>query len=173
MLTSEHIALRPLERSDLEQLAHWRNDPSNHREFFNVFPIALSGQPDWYADLLRDSRRKLFVIETKVDRRAIGTIGFDRIDWRNQSAELGNILIDAGARGHGLASEAVTIAMRFAFEEMNLHRLYLEVFAENTAAIRVYERCGFQREATLREAQFRGGRFCDVVVMAVLRSALG
>ena len=170
MLHSDRILLRPLERTDLETLARWRNDPEIHRQFFNTFPIAFSGQESWYQDLLKDPLCKLFVIETITEGKAIGTVGFDHIDWKNQKAELGNIMIGERAnRGQGLGKEAVGLVIHFGFTEMNLNRIYLKVYASNAVAIRVYKACGFETEGILREADFRGGAFQDICLMAILR----
>lgn len=170
MLRSDQIVLRPLERTDLETLARWRNEPQIHRWFFNIFPITLSGQENWYQGLLKDQQRQLFVIQTIAEGRAIGTIGFDHIDWKNQKAELGNVLIgEPTYRGQGLGKEAVGLMIDFGFIEMNLNRIYLEVYASNAAAIHVYKACGFKTEGILREVYFKGGAFQDLCLMAILR----
>ena len=57
----------------------------------------------------------------------------------------------------------------FAFEEMNLNRIQLEVFDFNARAIRAYEKVGFQREGTLREAHYQRGAYLDVELMSILR----
>jgi len=170
LLNSSHILLRPLERSDLETLARWRNAPENYQRFFNTFPIAISGQDAWYQDLLKRQDGKLFIIEALGDGKAIGTIGYDHIDWKNQKAELGNTLIgELTYRGKGLGKEAVRLILHFGFSEMNLNRIYLKVYAKNKLAIHVYESCGFHVEGILQEEYFRNGRFQDVCLMAILR----
>jgi RimJ/RimL family protein N-acetyltransferase len=58
----------------------------------------------------------------------------------------------------------------FAFRELNLHRVQLDVFAFNPRAIRCYEKAGFRHEGTLRDAFFRDGVFHDVHRMAVLET---
>lgn len=169
-LNSSGILLRPLERSDLETLAKWRNTPEIYQQFFNTFPIAMSGQETWYQDLLKRPDAKLFIIETLADGQAIGTIGYDHIDWKNQKAELGNTLIgELAYRGKDLGKEAVRLMLHFGFSEMNLNRIYLKVYANNKLAIHVYESCGFHVEGILQEEYFRNGRFQDVCLMAILR----
>jgi RimJ/RimL family protein N-acetyltransferase len=56
----------------------------------------------------------------------------------------------------------------YGFAELNLHRIELDVLATNARAIHLYERLGFRREGTLRDAQFRGGVYIDLVLMAIL-----
>jgi putative acetyltransferase len=55
----------------------------------------------------------------------------------------------------------------------NLTRLELEVYADNEAAVRLYERYGFEREGTLRQHAFRGGHYVDTYAMARLRPSGG
>ncbi len=168
MICGERINLRAVERADLEQLVRWRNDPDVFRGFFTTFPLSAGGQEAWYEDLLRRPDKKLFVIETK-EGQAVGTIGFDHIDWKNQRAEFGNMLVARAHRGQGYAGDATRTALRFGFEEMNLNRIYLEVYAWNEEAVRLYKKCGFEIEGVLRETYFSEGRFNDTVLMAVLR----
>ena len=67
-------------------------------------------------------------------------------------------------------TDAMLIMMRLAFDKMNLHRLYLDVHDYNSRAIASYEKCGFKREAVLREHHFRHGKYCDTIVMGILES---
>lgn len=169
-LMSKRIFLRPLESFDLENLANWRNKPEIHQQFFNLFPIAMSAQQSWYEDLLKKPNTKLFVIQTKDTNKAIGTIGFFNINWKDQSAELGNVLIgEQEHRGCGFGKEAARIMIHFAFTEMNLNRIYLYMYTSNTIAVNIYNSIGFRSEGVLREAHFHGGVFQDVCMMALLR----
>ena len=55
---------------------------------------------------------------------------------------------------------------------MNLHKIRLDVYASNEAAVRTYENVGFHREGVLREEAFRAGRYIDVIRMGLLRGEL-
>ena len=59
--------------------------------------------------------------------------------------------------------------LRFGFEQLNLNRICLRVFAENERAIRLYEKTGFQHEGRWRQAEYRHGRYHDMLWMSVLR----
>ena len=54
----------------------------------------------------------------------------------------------------GLGTEAMELLLKHGFETLNLHRIYLKVFADNNGAIRSYEKAGFVHEARLREVAF-------------------
>ena len=66
--------------------------------------------------------------------------------------------------GYALLSEALNLADRW----LGLHRVELEVYTDNEHAIRLYERCGFEIEGTLRDYVFRDGVYADVHAMARL-----
>lgn len=168
MICGEKVNLRAVERGDLEQLVRWRNDPEIFRGFFTTFPLSFGAQTGWYEKQLRSTDKKLFVIEAK-DGQAVGTIGFDQIDWKNQKAEFGNMLVEKAHRGRGYACDATRTALRFGFEQMNLNRIYLEVYAWNQEAVQLYEKCGFATEGILRQTYFAAGKFNDTVLMAILR----
>ena len=168
MICGEKINLRAVERSDLEQLVLWRNDPEIFRGFFTTFPLSLGAQASWYEELQRRTDKKVFIIETK-ERQAVGTIGFDQIDWKNQKAEFGNMLVDKAHRGCGYASDATRTMLRFGFDQMNLNRIYLEVYAWNEEAVQLYQKCGFEIEGVLRQTYYAQGKFNDTVLMAMVR----
>ena len=60
------------------------------------------------------------------------------------------------------------MTVRHAFEQMKLHRVFLRVYADNAAAIRSYEKAGFEKEALLRDDVFVNGKYRDIVLMAVI-----
>jgi RimJ/RimL family protein N-acetyltransferase len=102
------------------------------------------------------------------DGRVIGTCRL----WHPQFAglELAIAIFDPGERGRGVGTYAVRTLRDVAFHEMKTHRLELGVYPDNLGAIRVYEKCGFRREALLRRYMHHDGRWRDVLWMAVLRS---
>ncbi len=85
---------------------------------------------------------------------AIGeTGGGDKDDW-----------------GQGYGSDAVRTMLRVAFGEMNLHRVFLRVHADNARGINCYKNVSFQKEGTLRESVFREGTYLDMRIMGIMES---
>lgn len=74
-------------------------------------------------------------------------------------------------QGKGIGSALMRTVVELADNWLNLHRLELEVFADNESAIRLYERNGFEREGVLRDYAFRDGAYVDAVAMGRLRPA--
>jgi len=112
----------------------------------------------------------IFTIRTIEDDRLIGDIGLGGLDWASGNAWVG---IGIGERvywGRGYGTEAMRLILRFAFEELNLNRVSLDVFEYNPRAIRSYEKAGFTVEGRQRKALRRAGQSYDVIYMGILRS---
>lgn len=168
MIKGKRVILRPVEERDLPLLARWRNDPENRRFFFSPFLINPGGQKKWYEELLADRNRMILMIDT-VEGKTVGMIGLDKIDWRNQEAENGIFLLDPEERGKGYAEEAGMLMIEYAFNELNLHRLYAVIYDFNRGVIEMAKLFGFKQEGVLRQAAFTGGRFHDKVILGLLR----
>ncbi len=76
---------------------------------------------------------------------------------------------DKNNRGKGIGYFAVTEMINHAFLNLNLHRIELDVLASNIAAQKLYEKCGFVKEGTRRQAVFKQGKYIDMYVYAILR----
>jgi len=173
MLPGKKTTLRLLERADLPIVAEWRNDPEMRPHFFTPYLITMSAQDRWYDTYLNRGDSIVFIIQLGDTRQSIGMAGLDHIDHRNQTAEYGRMLIaDRRLRGHGYAHDATLTLLHYAFTDLNLNRIYLRTYADNANALAFYERCGFLREGTEREALYMGGAFRDLALMSVLRKEL-
>lgn len=97
----------------------------------------------------------------------IGTIGFMAYSEDHNSAEVGYSL-SRDYWNRGLMSEALTACLRYAFDEMELHRVEAQHELDNPASGRVMEKCGMQREGILRGRLYNKGRYVDVCLYAML-----
>jgi putative acetyltransferase len=73
-------------------------------------------------------------------------------------------------QGKGVGTALMKAAIDLADNWLNLHRLELEVYVDNEAAIQLYRRFGFTAEGTLVDWSFRDGEYVDVFVMGRIRS---
>lgn len=78
--------------------------------------------------------------------------------------------VKASARRQGVGSALVSAAISLCEQWMNVCRIELEVYADNAAAIRLYEKHGFVVEGRCRNYAFRDGRYVDALVMARVRA---
>jgi len=113
---------------------------------------------------------KRFAIETIEDSHYIGDCGINSVDWKNSVANAVIFIGNNAYRGKGYGTEAMQILMAFAFDQMNINKLRLNVYSFNERAIKSYEKCGFIREGVLRQEIFRDGKYYDTIVMGILRA---
>ena len=110
---------------------------------------------------------QMIICETGSDR-PVGSVYVRDVDRTHHKAEYGIFIGEADARGKGYGTAAAKLMIRYCFEEMNLHRLFLRVYAENQQAIKSYEKAGFEREALLRDDVCINGNYRDIVLMGIL-----
>jgi len=169
MITGKHVRLRAIEENDLLTLTNWRNDPEVYRQFFEYEPLSLVMERKWFDEFLKRREEKFWIAETIKESKPVGTIGLVNIHWRNRRAEMGRVLVCPECRGNGYGKEMSELLLEYAFDHMNLNRIYLEVFADNTRAVSLYKSLGFLEEGLLREHVFADGRYCDVSILGILR----
>lgn len=167
MLRGDRIQLRAIERDDLPRYVQWLNDPTVLEFFGRFVPMSLIQEQQWYEQMLQDESVVNFA--TEYEGQHIGGAGFNHIDRQNRSAEVGLFIGLTGLWDKGLGREVLETLIRFGFEEMDLNRIYLRVFAENKRAVHLYEKVGFEHEGRWRQAEYRRGRHHDVLWMSILR----
>ena len=98
----------------------------------------------------------------------VGLVSLTGIDPVHRRGEFHLLIGRRDLHGRGLGSDATRQMPRHAFHDLNLHRVFLSVLSSNAAAIRIYEKAGFQREGLARQAAYKRGRYEDLVEMAIL-----
>ncbi|RIK31444.1 MAG: N-acetyltransferase [Anaerolineae bacterium] len=163
------IVLGPLKNSDSNVLWSWINN--RDQVLFNApyKPVHESQHQAWFESILKRDDVVIFGIRLIKTNELIGACQLHHIDPLSRSAELQVRLGAVGERNKGYGTEAVRQLLRFGFNDLNLHRVYLHVFSANAPAIRVYEKLGLSREGLLRQAVHLDGRYEDVILMGILR----
>lgn len=178
MIIGDRIRFRGLERADIPSFVRWLNDPEVQAGVMQHTPISQASEENWFEGMIkRPLDEQVMGIEIKqpasegseAEWRLIGSLAFNEIDWRNRAAELGILIGDKSCWNQGYGTEAVRLLVKHGFETLNLNRIYLQVFASNPRAIRAYEKAGFIHEGRKRQAEFRNGRYTDVLLMSILR----
>ncbi|WP_338130372.1 GNAT family protein [Cohnella ginsengisoli] len=155
-IIGKRVRLREYRHEDLVPIRQWVNDEAITGFLSDIFlfPHGLESTEGFLADMMDprpDSRG--FVIAEADTELYIGQIGLDAIEWKNRCGRIG-IVIGAPERcGQGLGTEAMRLLCGYAFKELNLNRLELEVYDFNERAYRSYLKCGFVEEGeAAREA---------------------
>lgn len=167
-LIGERIFLRPIGLEDTERIIAWRNQERVRKNFIYQKPFTKEGHEEWMRTQVGTGRAVQFIICEKETGRPLGSVYFRDIDRDNKKAEYGIFIGEEDAAGKGIGTEAARLAVSYARDGLKLHKLMLRVFADNTAAVRSYEKAGFEKEALLRDEIKTGDGYRDLILMARL-----
>ncbi len=168
-MRGELVRLRAYEKSDADALFRWFSDEEVTR-WLGPPNLPSRAQQEKFIEMASVSGddAKYFAIET-LDGKLVGDCGLRKIDWKSRKAEFFITIGEKQLWGKGFGSDALRIVIRLAFHRMNLNRLWLSTLADNSRAVRCYEKCGFVREGLLRQESFVDGKYRDVFMMGLLR----
>ena len=165
-LENSTIILRPITDSDTDNIILWRNRESVRRHFIYQKPFTREGHRAWLNNMVRTGKVAQFVIYSKELCKDVGSVFLRDIDRENNKAEYGIFVGEDDARGKGIGTAAAELILGYGFEVLHLHKIFLRVFADNTRAIKSYEKAGFVREAYLKDDVCISGRYRDIILMA-------
>ena len=157
------VTIRKFRRSDKSRMAEIANNEKvavNLRDAFPS-PYSLEHAEKFIAMCLRMKPYQVFAIE--YGGEYVGNIGLHRNDdVYRKTAELG-YFIGEPYWHKGITPRAVNLICDYGFRELDVIKIYSGVFSFNTASQRVLEKCGFEREAVLRNAVIKKGQICDEI----------
>jgi len=111
----------------------------------------------------------VFAIKLLKDGQIIGIAGYDDIIKENKVATLFIGLGNINIRGMGYGKEAMNILLDYGFNDMNFHRIQLNVLEFNQSAIALYEKTGFIKEGIYREFVLRDDKRYDLYLYGLLK----
>lgn len=153
------VMLRPLEISDAsERYAAWLNDREVN-EYLETHSATIE-QLQSYIKEKRANPEVLFLgIFWSATNQHIGNVKLEPFDVANSTAHLGLLIGEKDFWGKGIATEVMIFLTRELCTRFGIHTVTLGVIAQNAAALRVYEKCGFHEYK--REVLLRGGKPYD------------
>lgn len=110
-----------------------------------------------------------FGIAIKENDALVGVTGLSQINFKNRHTVFGIFIGEKSEWGKGYGTEATALITGYAFETLNMNRVWLQVYEYNERGIRAYERVGFKREGVFRQHRYHEGRYWDTIVMGILR----
>jgi RimJ/RimL family protein N-acetyltransferase len=172
MIIGKRIRLRHAERSDLPTFVRWLNDPEVRAGISAYLPMSMAEEEKWFEKSQeRPPEERNLCIEVQQGNEwiFIGSTAFFDFNWRSRKAEIGIMIGEKSFWNQGYGTETMLLMLQHGFETLNLHRIYLKVYATNPRAIRAYEKVGIVHEARQREAHYDNGVYSDDLIMSVLR----
>jgi RimJ/RimL family protein N-acetyltransferase len=141
----------------------WINNPKVRHYSRNIWPQTLEDvkkrfehSPDRH---IRDKVN--FMIYYKQEKRPIGIVGLDEINWVSRNANLFALIGEPEHWGKGIAVEACALVIKYGFTELNLNKIEAGIFSPNERSLRAAEKLGFEKEAIIREEIYIDGKYLD------------
>ena len=171
-IDEEKIKLRALTKEDAKISWTWRNN-ENMRYFYSGHPFFINQEKEetWITKIsASDIPLTSFGIEEVETNSLIGMSFLKDINLIHRNAEFAIFIGEENAKGKGYAKEATIKTIEFAFNNLNLNRVFLKVQEDNTNAIKLYEKCKFKKEGILRECIYKNGHYLNEIIMSILKS---
>ena len=164
--TVRQVVIRPVRSEDAEAVHEIRRQPSVV-EFTLAVPSERIADNRRFLDALGPDDHMLVA---ELGGRVVGIAGLHVKRGRERHCGWLGMSIHDQFQGRGLGRRLLEALLDVADNHLGLTRVELEVLADNTRAIHLYERCGFEHEGRRRQAIRRHGACVDALVMGRLRS---
>lgn len=160
MLEGKYVQLRALELDDLLKLKKWRNSKFIRITTREYRLLSMLNQKDWFDSIHKDNPPKylMFGIESK-SKNLIGVCGLTYIDWKNRHAEISIYIGKQNWQKTKEAKDTLNILIEYGFGELNLHRLWAEIYDTANQNVKLFEQMKFVREGILRDQLWREGKW--------------
>ncbi len=167
IIYGDNVYLRPLTEADTDRIVSWRNREFVRENFIYQKPFTKEGHLAWIETMIKTGKVIQFMICTK-ENNPIGSVYLRDIDITHKKAEYGIFIGEKDALSCGYGTQVAKMTLKYAFEELGLHKVMLRVLAGNDRARRSYEKAGFIQEAYLKDEVCLNGGYRDVILMACI-----
>ncbi|MFW9950769.1 MAG: GNAT family N-acetyltransferase [Candidatus Thorarchaeota archaeon] len=169
-IEGEHINILPINFDHLELYSRWENDPKIRKFLRNDLPVTKENYKKRLESLQKDRPNEIvFEICHGEENVPIGICELSEIDWTNRVSFVGILIGEKIYWGQNFCTEAIRLLTKYAFEELNLHKLKYGSFSPNKASLRCAEKAGFSHEATLKQEIYIDGKYYDTEFYTLFR----
>jgi UDP-4-amino-4,6-dideoxy-N-acetyl-beta-L-altrosamine N-acetyltransferase len=171
-LTGERVYLRHITEQDTQDIIRWRNNPKVRKNFIYRSLFTEQGHLKWMKDYIETGKAVQFIIALRSCNQSIGSVYLRDIDRVNNKAEFGIFIGEIEYIGKGYGTEALQLILNYGFKELFLNKIFLRVLANNTRAVKSYEKAGFVQEGYFKQEVLIDQVYADVIFMARLRNEI-
>jgi RimJ/RimL family protein N-acetyltransferase len=171
LLKGERIRLTAINEDDALAISKWYSDIDFLRYFDKVPAIPKTERQlrEWIVKVQDSNSDISMAIRNYESEAIIGYAELSNIQWSNGTATLGIGIGDNSKQGRGCGKETIKLLLDYAFKELNLHRVQLNVLSYNEKAIGLYEKMGFMKEGIYREFISKDGKRWDMYLYGILK----
>ena len=153
------VTIRKFEKKDIPKKVEWINNPENNMFLHYDLPLEIEKTNRWFNSVMdRNDRYDAVIV---VDGIPCGTIGLLSIDNKNSKAEYYIAMGETSMKGKGIATQASKLILDYAFNILNLNRVYLFTETKNITAQKLFEKIGFIKEGQLKNDIISHGQFVN------------
>ncbi len=164
------ICLRAMTREDIPSWSLWFNNPDVTRNMNKgVFPNTEQIQEEFYTSISKSRTDIQLGIMLKETHTLVGLVGIHKIDWIHRKADISILIGEPEAWGKKIGEEATGLAVKHAFEQLNMHKLTAGMWASNISSRKVFEKNGFVREGILKEQYWDHDQYVDELRYGLLK----
>ena len=170
VLAGNNVSLVTLEMDDVNLLYKWINN-KKITQYLNSYTrlYSLEYEKKWLESALMDPDNPIFGIWKNREKRLIGVISLD-VDKINNRALLGIYIGEEKEWGKGYGSEAVILALDYAFYVLGVHKVWLGLASYNKRAYKSYKKLGFKEVGRLRDhIKITDSKYTDYILMDILK----
>ena len=167
-LESYRLIYRPLSSAYCtKEYLQWLNDEEVTR-YLEIFePYTEQQLKDYLLSVDKNDQLLFWAIHIKENNKHIGNIKIDPINRYHGYGEYGIMMGDKSEWGKGYAGEASMAIIDYCFREENLRKINLGVVEDNEAAVKLYQKLGFEIEGLYKKHGLYDGRYCNLLRMAM------
>jgi RimJ/RimL family protein N-acetyltransferase len=165
LLNGTLVKLRALCEADLPTLREWYNDPKIFPYMGRPSPLSVDEQHSWFRRVQTSADVRVFAVVAMDNGDLLGSITLRNLTDPAKRGELGILL---GHPSSGYGSDAIRTLLSYAFIDLGLACVSLEVRGDNRRAITAYMRAGFRPEGVLRRRLLKDNVLYDLYSMSIL-----
>lgn len=155
----DNISFRPTSEAELEWVLGVERAPEN-TNFIAQWPR------EQHLETINDPGKAHWIVQTEPDKRPVGYLILLGLDSQHRNLEFRRIVI--AEKGKGIGRAALKLVKKVAFEQLGMHRIWLDVMAHNARAQHLYRSEGFVVEGKMRECMIVDGRFVSLLILSIL-----
>jgi RimJ/RimL family protein N-acetyltransferase len=162
------VKLRLVNEGDVDEMTKWVNDPEVTQYITINHPIYRESEIEYVKALQGRKDDFIFAVET-IDGVYIGNMGLHKVNHIDGTASTGAMFGNKDYWGKGYGSEAKMLLLDFAFNNLNLRKIYSSAIAFNERSIAYQQKTGYQIEGVRKDQIFKNGKYWDEVLLAIFR----
>lgn len=164
------VRIRPITVDDTNNIIKWRNSEAVMKNFIYRKRLTKNDHLKWIKNRINKKEVYQFVAEDIKYKKEFGSTYIKDVDKNNKKAELGIFIGEDSYRGKGYGTKLIELTTDYAFKKLKLNKIYARILYYNKPSYNAFIRCGYKKDAVLRDDVLIGRKYYDVIIMSKLKN---